>query len=109
MKLRGNYRLLFSFEFAAGILVFILTSLYGDIGLSAVALFMFGLFITAKKDADEREMQLMYMAGNYSAMVIVLAMVSVYMKAPELNWFYMFASVGLTARGIIGFLLFQFS
>ncbi|MBU1101570.1 MAG: hypothetical protein KKA84_14310 [Bacteroidetes bacterium] len=109
MKLRGNYRLLFGFELVTGILIFIFTSLYGDSGFYAVGLFFIGMALTSKKDADEREMQLLYKAGNFSAMVIFVALTCIYMKAPELNWFHMFASVGLTSRGIIGYLLFQFS
>ena len=107
MTLRGNYKLAFLLESISGVLILLFTYLYGDFGLAAVILFIIGTALTAKNDADEREMQLVVKAGNYSAMIVAFVLTFIYVKDIDFNWFYAFASAGLISRGIIGTVLFM--
>ena len=105
MKIRGNNTLFFSLELISGILVFILTLTFGDIGLVCIALFFLALIIT-HETPDEREMVLIYKATALQMSLMGAVMAIIYLKFPGYNWFHGFVSFGLITRGILGVIHF---
>lgn len=101
MKIRGNNTLFFSLELISGILVFILTLSFGDIGLFGLALFFIGLIFTRNKP-DEREMILLFKVTALEVSFLGAIMAIIYFKFPGYNWFHGFVSFGLIIRGILG-------
>ena len=105
MKIRGNNILFFVIEVISGILVLILTNLYGDIGLLGLILFFIGLILTFSIP-DEREMVLLFKASALHASFLGAIMAIIYFKFPGFNWFYGYLSFGMLTRGSIGILYF---
>ncbi len=105
MKIRGNNVLFFVIEVISGILVLILTKLYGDIGLLGLILFFIGL-ILIRNIPDEREMVLIFKASALHASFLGAIMAIIYFKFPGFNWFYGFIAFGMLTRGLIGILYF---
>ncbi len=105
MKIRGNNTLFFSIEVISGILVFILTLSFGDIGLLGLILFFAGLIAT-RDIPDEREMGLLFKASALHASLLGAIMAIIYFKFPGFNWFHGFISFGLITRGLLGLLYF---
>ena len=105
MKIRGNNTLFFAIEVISGILVLILTKLFGDIGLLGLVLFFIGLILIRNKP-DEREMALLFKASALHASFLGAIMAIIYFKFPDYNWFHGFISFGMITRGIIGLLYF---
>jgi len=105
MKIRGNNVLFFVIEVISGILVLILTKLYGDIGLLGLILFFIGL-ILIRNIPDEREMVLIFKASALHASFLGAIMAIIYFKFPGFNWFYGYLSFGMLTRGLIGILYF---
>ena len=105
MKIRGNNVLFFVIEVISGILVLILTKLYGDIGLLGLIPFFIGLILT-RDIPDEREMVLVFKASALHASFLGAIMAIIYFKFPGFNWFYGFIAFGMLTRGSIGILYF---
>ena len=105
MKIRGNNILFFSIELISGILVFILTLSFGDIGLLGLILFFAGLIAT-RNMPDEREMALLFKASALHASCLGAIMAIIYFKFPDYNWFHGFISFGLITRGLLGLFYF---
>ena len=107
MKIRGNNLLFFGVELCAGILVFIFTLLWGDIGLLGLILFFSGLILVRSKSIpDERETNLIFKASSLELVVLGGVMAVIYLKFPNYNWFHGFISFGMISRGLIGMILF---
>ena len=105
MKIRGNYLLFFALEFVSGVLVYILTMLYGDIGLLGMILFFLALILT-QKVPDEREMMIIYKVSALEAAFLGAVMAIIYLKFLDYNWFHGFISFALMVRGVLGTLHF---
>jgi len=105
MKIRGNNLLFFVIEVISGILIFILTKFYGDIGLLGLILFLIGLILT-RNVPDERETALLFKASALHASFLGAIMAILYFKFPEFNLFYGFLVFGMITRGAIGILYF---
>ena len=105
MKFKGNNTLFFSIEIISGILVFILTLVFGDIGLLVLVLFFTGLIIT-RSMPDEREITLIFKASSLHGVFLGAIMAVIYLKFPGYNWFHGFVSFGLITRGSLGLLYF---
>ncbi|NQV17982.1 MAG: hypothetical protein HQ534_05505 [Armatimonadetes bacterium] len=101
MRIRGNNTLFFILELISGILVFVLTLSFGDIGLLGLILFFAGLIAT-RDVPDEREMALLFKATALHAACLGAIMAIIYFKFPGYNWFHGFISFGLITRGILG-------
>lgn len=107
MKIRGNNLLFFGVELSAGILVFIFTLLWGDIGFLGLILFFSGLILVRSKSIpDEREINLIFKASSLELVVLGAVMAIIYLKFPNYNWFHGFISFGMISRGLIGMILF---
>lgn len=86
--------------------------LLGAKGIAALALLFAHPFI-GKKKADEREIQLFYKIGNYTAGATLLASVVVYYFSDSIinelvvgkNWFGLVLSAFLIAHGLFGLIL----
>ncbi len=105
MKIRGNNVLFFVIEVISGILVLILTNLYGNIGLLGLIPFFIGLILT-RDVPDERETALLFKASALHSSFLGAIMAIIYFKFPEFNWFYGFISFGMITRGLIGIFYF---
>ena len=105
MKLRGNNTLFFGTELIAGILVFVLTLMLGDIGLLGLILFFAGLIAT-RNIPDERETNLIYKASSLHGVFLGAILAIIYMRFPGYNWFHGFISFGLITRGSLGLIYF---
>ena len=105
MKIRGNNLLFFIVELVAGILVFFLTKLFGDVGLWGLALFFIGLILT-RNTPDEREMIIIYKVTALEGVFLGAIMAVIYFYFPAYNWFHGFVSFALIVRGFIGTLHF---
>ena len=106
MKIRGNNVLFFVIEVISGILVLILTNLYGDIGLLGMIPFFIGL-ILIRNMPDEREMFLLFKASALHASFLGAIMAIIYFRFPGFNWFYGYLSFGMITRGLIGIIYFM--
>ncbi len=105
MKIRGNNLLFFVLELISGILVYILTSSYGDIGLLGLILFFIALIFT-RNIPDEREMIIIYKVSALEASILGAIMAIIYFKFPNFNWFHGYISFALIVRGFLGTLHF---
>ncbi len=107
MEIRGNNLLFFGVELCTGILIFVFTLLWGDIGLLGFILFLCGLILVrAKSIPDERETKLIFKASSLELVVLGAVMAVIYLKFPNYNWFHGFISFGMISRGLIGMILF---
>jgi hypothetical protein len=106
MTLRGNFQLFFVFEIAAGIATFALCYLFGDIGLLGLSLFFLGMIITMNPKPDEREIQLIFKAGNIKNILVIVVMGLIYYYSLPLNWFHVLVSSALFFRGSFGLYYF---
>jgi len=84
MKLRGNNVLFFVIEVITGILIFILTKFYGDIGLLGIIPFLIGLILT-RNTPDERETALLFKASALHSSFLGAIMAILYFKFPAFN------------------------
>ena len=107
MNIRGNHILTYSIQLASGILTYILCENFGDIGLLAITIYIVGLILTIKPDADEMEMQLLFKIGHVESTIVATVMGMIYFVFPEFNWFYVLISSYMVFGGITG--LFYFS
>ena len=107
MNIRGNHILTYSIQLTSGVLTYILCEKLGDIGLLAIAIYIVGLILTIKPDADEMEMQLLFKIGHVGSTIMATVMGLVYFVFPELNWFYVLISSYMVFGGITG--LYYFS
>lgn len=102
----------FVYELIVGIIMLIAVFLFEAKGIAALALLFAHPFI-GKKKADEREIQLFYKIGNYTAGATLLASVVVYYFSDSIindfmvgkNWFGLVLSAFLIAHGLIGLIL----
>ena len=105
MKIRGNNILFFVIEVISGILVLVLTNLYGNIGLFGIIPFFIGLALT-RDIPDERETALLFKASAMHSSFLGAIMAIIYFKFPGFNLFYAFLSFGMITRGLIGIFYF---
>lgn len=105
MKTKGNKTLFFVLELLSGIITFVATLLWGDLGLQGLAVFFVGMIITHKQP-DEREMGLLYKVTALEAAAMGAVMAVIYMFFPDYNWFHGFVSFGLIIRGVMGWVVF---
>ena len=105
MKIRGNNVLFFVIEVISGILVLILTNLYGNIGLLGLIPFFIGLILT-RDTPDERETALLFKVSALHSSFLGAIMAIIYFKFPGFNWFYGFIAFGMITRGLIGIFYF---
>lgn len=102
----------FVYELIVGIIMLIAVYLFGPKGLVALALLSAHPFI-GKKKADERETQLFYKTGNYTAGATLLASIVVYYFSDSIvneivigkNWLGLVLSAFLIAHGFFGLIL----
>jgi len=105
----------FAYELVVGIIGLIAVLLFGEKGLVAFALLIAHPFI-GKKKADEREWQLFYKIGNYTAGASVVAAVIIYELSDVIvngiligkNWLGLLVAAVLIAHGISGLLILKY-
>jgi hypothetical protein len=105
----------FAYELAVGIITIIAVLLFGMKGNAVLALLAFQPFIGKKKGWDEREFQLFYRVGNYTAGASLLACVIIYecsdliFNGQEIgkNWLGLVVSSFIIAHGAAGRLIFK--
>ena len=102
----------FVYELIVGLIMLVAIFLEGAKGISVLTLLFAHPFI-GKKKADEREIQLFYKIGNYTAGATLLASVVVYYFSDSIindfmvgkNWFGLVLSAFLIAHGFFGLIL----
>ncbi len=102
---RENLMARFVTELIIGIITFIGILLMGDKGTVLFSLIAL-LVIFRKNKMDEREYQLFYKAGHFTAFGVYLAMFFIYYFLPNINWFFALASVFLFFHGLSGSIIF---
>ena len=104
----------FYFEIIIGLIGLASIFIFGMAGFAAFALFAaYPLF--ARKNADEREYQLFYKAGNVTAVITFLACVVIYFLSDvRVNgqligdlWLFLVCFSFLIAHGVSGLVIFQ--
>ncbi len=104
----------FFFDLSIGILGLIAVIIFGNAGLSVLALFVFyPLF--KKKKPDERELQLFYKTGNITAALTLAAAVVIWYLSGKTvnghligdNWLPLIAFSFLLVHGISGIIIFK--
>jgi len=68
----------FILELTVGIILLVAVFLFGQRGMAVLALLAIHPFIEKKKKLDERELQLFYKVGNFTAGATLLVCVAVY-------------------------------
>ncbi len=106
MNIRGNHILTYLLQLTSGVLTYLLCEKFGDIGLLAITIYIVGLIITIKPDADEMEMQLLFKIGHIESTLVATMMGMIYFVFPELNWFYVLISSYMVFGGITGLYYF---
>ena len=104
----------FAYELLVGIILLSAVILFDVKGLAAGVLFAFQPFI-GKKKADERESQLFYKVGNYTAGITLVASVIIYLFSDstingfliEKNWLGLVIAAFLLSHGGSGLILFR--
>jgi len=107
MNIRGNHILTYSIQLISGVFTYILCEKFGDVGLLAIVIYLVGLIVTIKSDADEMEMQLLFKIGHAESTLVATLMGIIYFVFPEFNWFYVLISSYMVFGGISG--LYYFS
>jgi hypothetical protein len=113
----------FVYELAVGIIGFVAVLYFGSKGYVALALFAFQPFIgersiltkEAKRKWDEREYQLFYRVGNYTAGATIVALVVIFEMKDMIinnhlindNWLGLAAGSFLMTHGISGLMIFR--
>ena len=105
----------FILELSVGLLVLIAVLFFGPKGMALFALLAIHPFVAKKKKLDERESQLFYKIGNYTAGFTLLASVTIFYFSDSLinghtigeNWLYFVCSAFLISHGISGLALFR--
>ena len=104
----------FAFELVVGIICLIAIFLFGTKGIVSLALLALEPYI-GKKKMDEREYQLFYKVGNYTAGASLLACVIIY-ECSDLvvngqliakNWLGLVVSTFIIAHGASGLLIIK--
>ncbi len=101
-------------ELIVGIIMLIAILLFGLKGFAVFALLAVEPFV-GKRKMDEREKQLFYRAGNYTAGALMLAAVIIYLNPDVVvngiaigkNWLGLLVSVLLIAHGFFGLLIMR--
>lgn len=105
----------FIFEICVGLIMLTAIYFFGVKGLAAMALLAAHPFI-GKKESDERESQLFYKIGNYTAGATVLAATIIYYFSDKIingilignHWFGLLIVSFLMAHGLSGlFILYK--
>jgi hypothetical protein len=104
----------FIFELIAGILLLIAVILFGAKGMVALIILAVQPFI-GKKKADEREFQLFYKVGNYTAGAVLVACIIIYECSDMVVngqligklWLFLVISAFLIAHGASGLIIFK--
>ena len=104
----------FAYELFVGIVLMIAIILFGDKGFVALVLLAVQPFI-GKKKADERESQLFYRVGNYTAGATLLAAIAVYYFSDSLVngiplgkfWLGLVVAAFIMAHGASGLIIFK--
>ena len=102
----------FVYELIVGVIMLIAVSMFGVKGIAALALLSAHPFI-GKKKMDEREMQLFYRVGNFTAGAVLFAavIISYFSDTPingilvGQNWFGLLMAVFIGAHGVAGLIL----
>jgi len=102
----------FVYELIVGIIMLIAVFLFGTKGIVALVLLSAHPFI-GKKKADERESQLFFKVGNYTAGAALLAGVIISYFSDSIvngiaigkNWFGLIVSAFLIAHGLFGLII----
>ncbi len=104
----------FVYELLVGTILLLAILLFGEKGFAAIAL-LAGYSFVRKKKNDERELQLFYKVGNYTAAFSLLGAVAVYYFSNETvnghlindNWLGLVVSIFLLSHSISGLLIFR--
>jgi hypothetical protein len=104
----------FGYELIVGSILLVAVLLFGTVGFTVIALLAAHPFI-GKKKADERENQLFYKVGNYTAGATLLACIVIYYFSDVAvngqligkNWLGLVVAVFLIAHGASGLIIFQ--
>jgi len=104
----------FAYELIVGVLLLIAVALFGAKGMVVNVLLIAQPFI-GKKKLDEREFQLFYKVGNYTAGATLMACVIIYYFSDsvvngqliEKIWLFLVVSALLIAHGASGLIIFK--
>jgi len=105
-NIRENMYVRFGYETFVGLIGFISLLIFGEKGMSVMALIAFLPLIHWKKHFDEREYQLFYKAGNYTFVTVYLGMLLIYFLFPSMNFICALALVSLFFHGLCGLIVF---
>jgi len=109
MRLKGNYHWMFSMQLLAGIIAYPLMAGLGAVQglLLSFIPFLIGMITTqAGYKPDERDMQLIYKTDTVKSIFLVLAMASIYLYFPMVNWFFALVAGIHIFRAITGMIVF---
>lgn len=104
-EFRENLKARFIAELIIGIVTFTVLLLLGDKGFAMFALIAL-LVIFRKKKMDEREYQLFYKTGHFTAFGVFLAMIFIYYFLPSIDWLLALVSIFLFFHGLSGAIIF---
>jgi hypothetical protein len=104
----------FAYELGVGIILLAAVLFFGTKGMLAIVLLALQPFI-GKKTADERENQLFYRVGNYTAGITLVASVIIFECSDMIlngliigkNWLGMVIASFLIAHGAMGLIIFK--
>ncbi|MDY0344380.1 MAG: hypothetical protein RBR28_12460 [Lentimicrobium sp.] len=104
----------FIFECCVGLIMVIAIYFFGVKGLAAITFLAAHPFI-GKKESDERENQLFYKVGNYTAGASLLAATLIYYFSDQVisghlvgnHWFGLLIASFLMAHGVSGLIIFR--
>lgn len=104
----------FAYELIVGIILLVSVFKYGQSGMVVMVLIAAQPFI-GKKKADERESQLFYKVGNYTAGLTLLACLILFYASDfiwygqliEKNWLSFVLSAFIIAHGASGLVIFK--
>jgi len=105
----------FILEFIVGIILLVSVLIFGQKGMAAFALLAIHPFIKKKKKLDEREIQLFYRIGNFTAGASLLASITIFYFSDFVvngqtlgdNWLFYVVSAFLISHGISGLFVFN--
>ena len=104
----------FAYELIVGILLLIAIFLFGTKGMVVLALLAAQPHI-GKRKMDEREFQLFYKVGNYTAGAMLVACIIIFEASDEMVnghligkiWLFLVVSALLIAHGASGLIIFK--
>ena len=104
----------FAYELGVGIILMVAVLLFGTKGMLANVLLVLQPYI-GKKKADERENQLFYKVGNYTAGATLVASVIIFECSDMIvnglligkNWLGLVVAAFLIAHGASGLIIFK--